>query len=111
MDDIFSKLISLKEGSELVNKEESTIRKHILNGKFKIGYDCKKFGKQWIFKIEALEKFYFNNKEEDKYMSYNANIDNIMNIIKCDENKEGFELLFNLIDRSLINNRFKKSYQ
>lgn len=54
----FDGLISLKDASILFEKDESTLRRNISNGKFDIGKDCKKFGKQWVFDIKALEREY-----------------------------------------------------
>lgn len=54
----FDGLLSLKDASILFGKDESTLRRNISNGKFDIGKDCKKFGKQWVFDIKALEREY-----------------------------------------------------
>lgn len=54
----FDRLISLKDASELFNKDESTLRRNIINGKFKENIDVKKFGKQWVFNLDALEREY-----------------------------------------------------
>ena len=56
--DRFKGLISLKDASEMFNKEESTLRRNISNGKFVEGIDCKKFGKQWVFDIDSLFREY-----------------------------------------------------
>lgn len=56
--DKFKGLISLKDASEMFNKEESTLRRNISNGKFIEGIDCKKFGKQWVFDIDSLFREY-----------------------------------------------------
>ena len=55
---IFDELISLKQASELYNRDESTLRRAISNGLLKEGQDCKKFGKQWVIKLDALERVY-----------------------------------------------------
>ncbi len=55
---IWNRLISLKEASEMFGKGESTLREGIARGKFKEGIDCKKFGKQWVFDIQALKREY-----------------------------------------------------
>lgn len=55
---IFDELVSLKQASTLYNREESTLRRAISNGLLKEGQDCKKFGKQWVIKLEALERVY-----------------------------------------------------
>lgn len=54
----FDGLISLKEASDMFKKGESTLKEAIQRGKFKEGIDAKKFGKQWILDIEALEREY-----------------------------------------------------
>lgn len=54
----FEGLISLKEAGKLFNKEESTLRRNISNGKFTEGTDVKKFGTTWVFDINALEREY-----------------------------------------------------
>ena len=55
---IFENIISLKEASEIFEKDESTLRRNITNGKFIEGIDCKKYGKQWVFNINALYREY-----------------------------------------------------
>lgn len=55
---IFENIISLKEASEIFEKDESTLRRNIANGKFIEGIDCKKYGKQWVFNINALYREY-----------------------------------------------------
>ena len=54
----FKDLLSLKEASNIWNVEESVLRRHILNGKFIIDIDAKKFGKQWIITRQAMERLY-----------------------------------------------------
>lgn len=56
-------LISLKDASKIFNKEESTLRRNISNRKFKEGFDCMKFGKQWVFDIKSLEREYGKNEQ------------------------------------------------
>lgn len=51
-------LISLKEASELVGSEESTLRRAISSGKLIEGVDCKKFGKQCVILRDNLLKIY-----------------------------------------------------
>lgn len=55
---IFENIISLKEASEIFGKDESTLRRNIANGKFIEEIDCKKYGKQWVFNINALYREY-----------------------------------------------------
>ena len=54
----FQDLISLKDASIKFKKGESTLREGIARGKFTEDVDCKKFGKQWVFDIKALEREY-----------------------------------------------------
>lgn len=54
----FNGLVSLKEASVLFKKDESTLRRNILNGRFILDKDCKKFGTTWVFDIDALYRFY-----------------------------------------------------
>ena len=60
----FKDLISLKDASIMLNKDESKLRRDIKKGFFKEYQDCIKLGKQWVFDIKALEKKY---KEYDKF--------------------------------------------
>lgn len=61
----FEGLISLKDASNMFGKAESTLREGIARGKFEENIDCKKFGKQWVFDIKALEREYMKNKEKE----------------------------------------------
>ena len=56
MSNIFDNLLSFKEASQLWNLDDSTLRKAVANGKLIDGQDVKKFGKQWIITIEAMER-------------------------------------------------------
>ena len=58
MSNIFDNLLSFKEASQLWNLDDSTLRKAVSNGKLVDGQDVKKFGKQWIITIEAMERIY-----------------------------------------------------
>lgn len=58
MSNIFDNLLSFKEASQLWNLDDSTLRKAVANGKLVDGQDVKKFGKQWIITIEAMERIY-----------------------------------------------------
>lgn len=109
----FDGLISLKEGSILVNKEESTIRKHIFKGLFNVGYDCQKFGKQWVFDENALINKYLKEDIMDITNEiYETNYNGLMQLLNDNSYTNGkvvnmkssnLQLLFNIIDRSLIN--------
>lgn len=58
MSNIFDKLLSFKEASQLWGLDDSTLRKAVANGKLIDGQDVKKFGKQWVVTIEAMERTY-----------------------------------------------------
>jgi len=58
----FNHLLSFKEATDMWNLHESTLRKAVSYGKFKEGIDVKKFGKQWIITIEAVEREYGTSK-------------------------------------------------
>ena len=54
----FDGLMSFKEATDLWQLNESTLRKAVSYGKFQEGIDVKKFGKQWVITIEAMEREY-----------------------------------------------------
>lgn len=53
----FAELCSLSEFAELHGLDESAIRHAIKSGKFRIGIDCMKFGKQWVMSKQAFRTF------------------------------------------------------
>jgi len=61
----FDGLIGSQEACQLWGLNESTLRKAISYGKFEDGVDMKKFGKQWVFTVAALERVYGKVKAED----------------------------------------------
>lgn len=54
----FDGLMSFKEATDAWNLNESTLRKAVSYGRFKEGEDIKKFGKQWVITVEAMEREY-----------------------------------------------------
>lgn len=58
MENIWDKLLSLKEAGEQYGREESTLRRAIKNGLLVEGKDCKKFGKQWVILKSSMERVY-----------------------------------------------------
>lgn len=58
MHDKFKGLYSITEAAEMFGREPSTLRRNVRNGKFVENVDVRKFGKTWIFRIEALEREY-----------------------------------------------------
>lgn len=58
MENVFDGLMSLKDAADMWKLEESTLRKAIASNKFSVGTEVKKFGKQWVIKIEAMERVY-----------------------------------------------------
>lgn len=53
----FAELCSLAEFAEIHGVDESAIRHAIKSGKFRIGIDCMKFGKQWVMSKQAFRSF------------------------------------------------------
>lgn len=53
----FAELCSLSEFAEVHGVDESAIRHAIKSGKFRIGIDCMKFGKQWVMSKQAFHSF------------------------------------------------------
>ena len=62
----FEGLMSFREATDLWGLNESTLRKAVSYGKLKEGIDVKKFGKQWIITIEAMEREYGVLKNDDQ---------------------------------------------
>lgn len=54
----FDGLMSFKEATDLWGLNESTLRKAVSYGKFEEGIDIKKFGKQWVITVAAMEREY-----------------------------------------------------
>lgn len=54
----WEELISLKEAAEAYGRDESTLRRAIINGILQEGIDCKKFGKQWVILKSSMERIY-----------------------------------------------------
>lgn len=59
----FEGLISLADATLIYNISERGLRKAIERGKLKEGIDAKKFGKQWVLDLSALEREYKNKKK------------------------------------------------
>lgn len=53
----FAELCSLAEFAEIHGLDESAIRHAIKSGKFRLGIDCMKFGKQWVMSKQAFRTF------------------------------------------------------
>lgn len=54
----FDGLYSLSDAARIWGKDDSTLRRAILNGKLLEGIDCKKFGKQWVVTKSAMLREY-----------------------------------------------------
>jgi len=54
----FCDLISMKEATDYYGLDPSTIRKAIQSGRFEIGQDVFKFGKQWVLVKAAVDREY-----------------------------------------------------
>lgn len=61
--DRFEGLYSFAEATKLWNLKDSTLRKAIQYGKFEESKDVKKFGRDWVVTIEAMEREYGKIKE------------------------------------------------
>ncbi|MDE6849579.1 MAG: hypothetical protein K2O29_08075 [Ruminococcus sp.] len=51
-------MLPFREASEKWNLDDSTLRKAVKNGRLVDGKDVKKFGKQWIVTVNAMERVY-----------------------------------------------------
>lgn len=49
----FDECLTPQDIAEIWRINDSTIRKAIVSDKFIIGDDCQKFGRQWVFQLEA----------------------------------------------------------
>lgn len=65
-ENIWDKLLSLKEAAEQYGREESTLRRAISNGLLKEDKDCKKFGKQWVILKSSMERVYVEERKNLK---------------------------------------------
>ncbi|MBR4708474.1 MAG: DUF2442 domain-containing protein [Pseudobutyrivibrio sp.] len=54
----FDGLMSLRDATEMWGLNESTLRHAIIYGKFLIGIDVCKFGKQWIISYKSMVREY-----------------------------------------------------
>lgn len=52
----FDGLMSLRDAAVEWELDESTVRKAISSGRFVVGVDAQKFGKQWIVTAEAMAR-------------------------------------------------------
>lgn len=52
----FAQLLSFAEAAELWDKDQSTLRRAVLDGRLKPGHDCRKFGKQWVVTADAMHR-------------------------------------------------------
>lgn len=61
----FDGLLSFGEATTRWGLNESTLRKAVSYGKLVENVDVKKFGKQWIITVEAMEREYGKLKNTD----------------------------------------------
>ena len=54
----FDNLLSCGDAALLWKLDESTLRKAILDGRFKVGSDAMKFGKQWVVTFKAMIRLF-----------------------------------------------------
>ena len=76
MDDSqFRHLLSFGEAAEIWGMEQSTLRKAVTAGRLLPGRDCRKFGKQWVVTVEAMQRLYrFNNPDSDPWNKFISTI-------------------------------------
>ena len=58
MANAFDGLYALSDAARLWGKDDSTLRRAILAGKFVEGVDAKKFGKQWVVTRASMTREY-----------------------------------------------------
>ena len=63
---IWDKLMSIKEASEIYNRDTSTIKRAISNKTLVEGVDCKKFGRDWVILKSALDRVYVEERKNLK---------------------------------------------
>lgn len=66
----FDDLYALSDAARLWEKDDSTLRRAILNGKLLEGKDCKKFGKQWVVTKAAMIREYGEPKAGKKSSAF-----------------------------------------
>ena len=66
MQNPFEGLISLKEAADRWHRDEGTLRHAIERGKLQEGTDVKKFGKQWVVTVAAMEREWGKHKKPSK---------------------------------------------
>ena len=54
----FDGLMSLKDATEIWGLNDSTLRRAIIYGKFLLGIDVCKFGKQWVISYKSMVREY-----------------------------------------------------
>ena len=68
----FTGLLSLHEAALIWNIDDSTIRKAIEFGRLVDGYDCCKFGKQWVVTRSAMMKVFGHKYDCEKLHEYDC---------------------------------------
>lgn len=54
----WQQLIDMSTAEKLYNRDKSSIKRAIQKGKIKEGVDCQKFGRDWVFLKENMDKIY-----------------------------------------------------
>lgn len=62
-ENIWDKLLSLKEAAEHYNRDESTLKRAISSGRLVEGIDCKKFGRDWVILKSSMERVYVTERK------------------------------------------------
>ena len=71
----FSQLLSFGEAAEIWGLDPSALRKAVSNGRLKPGIDCRKFGKQWVISVDAMQRLYrYNIPSSDPWNKFISTI-------------------------------------
>jgi hypothetical protein len=65
----FAELLSFAEAAEIWNKDQSTLRRAVIDGRLKPGKDCRKFGKQWVVTADAMHREFGGWEPWSKYLT------------------------------------------
>lgn len=76
----FWKLLSFAEAAEIWGLDQSALRKAVTAGRLQPGRDCRKFGKQWVVTVDAMQRLYhYNNPDSDPWNKFISTIHDTRN--------------------------------
>lgn len=71
----FERLLSFAEAAEIWGLDQSALRKAVASGRLQPGRDCRKFGKQWVVTVDAMQRLYrYNNPYNDPWNKFISTI-------------------------------------